>query len=67
METEKLFLRQIQDKVHVVEPESAYLPETDNFILENKSHATLQKFSPDQLDEYGYLKLCEYIKKRLNL
>jgi len=67
VETDKTFIKQIGEKVHIVQPESAYLPETLNFILDNKMHNNLQKFTPDNYNEKGYIILCNYIKDRFEL
>ncbi len=67
IETDKTFIQIVKDEIHVVEPESAYLPEVKNHILENKKHNDLQKFSPDNMNDKGYVLLCDYIENRLKI
>ncbi len=65
-ETEKtdIFLKNMVD---IVEHESRYLPEIENFFLENKSHSTLQKFSPDNFRDKGYDILVNFVSDMLKL
>jgi len=67
VESDKTFISEVGDMVHIVEPESAYLPETKNHILENKGHNDLQKFSPNNMNEKGYTLLCDYIRERFDI
>jgi hypothetical protein len=65
-ETEKTDIYQ-RNMVHIVEPESRYLPETHNYYLDNTSHSTLQKFSPNNFEDKGYDILVNFIRDMLKL
>jgi hypothetical protein len=65
-ETEKTDIFQ-KNMVDVVEYDSRYLPETHNYFLENKTHSTLQKFSPDNFEDKGYDILVKFINNILKL
>jgi hypothetical protein len=56
-----------KNMVDIVEHESRYLPEIENYFLENKSHTTLQKFSPDNFEDKGYDILVNFISDMLKL
>jgi hypothetical protein len=66
IETEKTFIRGLGKYVHIVKPESTVLPETENFYLKNKIHSNVQKYSPNDLEDEGYLILSNFIRKSLN-
>lgn len=61
-ETHGTFIKEIGDYVHIVDPESCYLPETKNYFLENKIHSDVQKFSPENFEEEGYKILTRFIE-----
>jgi hypothetical protein len=62
-ETEKTWIKAFRRHVHIVEPESSYLPEADNYLLKGKVHSNLQKFSPDNFEEEGYSLLVNFIRR----
>lgn len=62
-ETEKTWIKAFRRHVHIVEPESSYLQEVDNFLLKGKIHSNLQKFSPENFEEDGYCILVNFIRK----
>jgi len=64
-ETEETYVTEIGRTVHVVDPESCYLPETKNYYLDNKVHSDVQKFSPENFEEEGYKILTQFIKNSL--
>jgi hypothetical protein len=65
LETEKTFIRGFNSYIHLVDPISATLPETENIILHGKKHGNLQKFSPDNFEEEGYKQLVKFIIEKL--
>jgi hypothetical protein len=60
-ETNKTFIKAFGRYVHIVEPESNYLPETENYLLKNKLHSNLQKFHPNNFNDEGYAILVDFI------
>jgi hypothetical protein len=61
-ETHKTYIEAIGENVHIVDPESCYLPETKNYFLKNKIHSDVQKFSPENFDDEGYRILTLFIE-----
>jgi len=61
-ETHETYIKEIGENVHIVDPESCYLPETKNYFLKNKIHSDVQKFSPENFDEEGYRILTRFIE-----
>jgi hypothetical protein len=66
-ESDKTYIKEIGEKIHIVKPESSFLPETENYPLEKKIHSTIHKFSPNNFDEKGYRTITDYIKNKFNL
>jgi hypothetical protein len=66
-ETEKLWIDALNDKVHIVEPKFSHLPEIDNLVLKGKNHSNLQKFSPNNMEEIGFVKMVDFIKGKLKI
>jgi hypothetical protein len=64
-ESDKTYIYQIGQHVHIVHPESSYLPETENLIVDNKVHSNVQKFNPENMNEEGYQRMIKFIRKSI--
>ena len=65
-ETEKTNIFQ-GNLVDIVQHDSRFLPETENYYLDNKIHSNLQKYSPTNFNEEGYNILVNFIKYYLKI
>jgi hypothetical protein len=65
-ETEQTLIDDLGIHVDIVKPESSCLPETENYFLNNTVHGDLQKYSPNDFEEQGFVVLSNFIKKCLD-
>ena len=64
IESNKSYIRHINNYVYIVKPDSAILPDIKNIFGEDKFHSNIQKFKPNKMNDPIFINFCE-IKNNL--